>query len=488
MPPAAHTYIGTAITLAQDHRQLGHRHQRHRVHEIHDLARGTAFLGFGADLKAGRIDEQNDRNIERIAQHQKVDDLAAGIGVERAAAMQRIVGDDADAFAAETRERDDCAFAETRFQLEQAVLVDQRLDHALHVVHLRAFLRQDGKHLLHVRAGTRGHRRIRRRFAVMARHIGEKTLERGEHLLLGIDDLVDEPGDFGVHAPAAEFFEIDFSAERHFYEARTRHCHGGALLHHGEIREAGQPRGRAERRADDGHRERRFARAPELRVVVAQQHAHAARTHRIGQPRAGRFTDDDKRHAALGRRALHMADFLAVGSAGRSAFDGEVVDDDGDIAAVDAREAGDLAVGLRFRFLLRVQPRCAEEARFDKTAGVDQRGDALARIQLFGLLAPGEFIRAAHGERPGAARCVFLEKFFECHVSPDGLFEYNLVFSHAKISQRAFPRRILGIVVFHGVVTSHEIRRPIVPFEQRHIIGRLLQARKRAYPVSNLLL
>ena len=54
-----------------------------------------------------------------------------------------------------------------------------------------------------------------------------------------------------------------------------------------------------------------------------------------------------QRHATLGGGALHMGDLLAVGGAGRSPHDGEVVDDEGDVAAVDAGIAGDLAVGGR---------------------------------------------------------------------------------------------------------------------------------------------
>jgi len=52
-------------------------------------------------------------------------------------------------------------------------------------------------------------------------------------------------------------------------------------------------RGRTER---SGH-QRRLARAPELRDVVAEQQTHPARAHRIGEPRAGGFADHDERHA-----------------------------------------------------------------------------------------------------------------------------------------------------------------------------------------------
>ena len=37
-------------------------------------------LGLGADLEAGRVDQQHDRHVEGVAQHMEVDDLAAGVG------------------------------------------------------------------------------------------------------------------------------------------------------------------------------------------------------------------------------------------------------------------------------------------------------------------------------------------------------------------------------------------------------------------------
>ena len=104
-----------------------------------------------------------------------------------------------------------------------------------------------------------------------------------------------------------------------------------------------------------------------------------------------------------------MADFLAVGRARRGALHGEVIYDDGDIAPVDARETGELAVGLRLRFLLRIHARRAEQARLDKTAFVDQCGNALARIEHAGLRAPRVFVRTAAGERARAPCRVFVE-------------------------------------------------------------------------------
>ena len=122
---------------------FGHGDERERVHEVHDLARRALALGFDADREARRIDEHQDRNVVGVAQHEKAHDLVARVGIERAAFIERIVGDEADRLAVEPRKRGDGGFAEARFQLEVAFLVDDALQDFAHVVDLRARL---GKH------------------------------------------------------------------------------------------------------------------------------------------------------------------------------------------------------------------------------------------------------------------------------------------------------------------------------------------------------
>jgi hypothetical protein len=88
-----------------------------------------------------------------------------------AAAVQRVVGDDADRLAAKAGQRCHRALAEARLHFEQRILVDDALDHPLHVVDLGAALRQDVKDFRHVGTGTGGHRRFRRRLAMVAGHV-----------------------------------------------------------------------------------------------------------------------------------------------------------------------------------------------------------------------------------------------------------------------------------------------------------------------------
>src|SRR5450830_541533 len=116
--------------------------------------------------------------------------------------MQRIVGDDTDAFSPEPRESDNRALAEARLEFEERVLVDDAFDDFSDVVNLRAFLGQDSQDVLHALPRARGYRCIRRRLAMMARKVGEEPLDRVKHLLFGVDHLIDKDSDLGWQAPA----------------------------------------------------------------------------------------------------------------------------------------------------------------------------------------------------------------------------------------------------------------------------------------------
>ena len=63
-------------------------------------------------------------------------------------------------------------------------------------------------------------------------------------------------------------------------------------------------------------------------------------------------------------------------------------------ARVTLREKAERLVGL-----LRVDAGTSKKTRFDKTPSVDERGDALTRIELAGFLAPRQFVGATHAQR-----------------------------------------------------------------------------------------
>src|SRR3546814_8292562 len=101
----------------------------------------AAPFGIGADDKAGGVHEPDQRDVEAVAHHGEVDNLATGLRRQGAATGLRVVGDDAHDFAVETGEADGCGLAESRLDLEEASAIEDHLDDLLHVVDLGALLR-----------------------------------------------------------------------------------------------------------------------------------------------------------------------------------------------------------------------------------------------------------------------------------------------------------------------------------------------------------
>ncbi len=74
----------------------------------------------------------------RIAQLQKARGLVGGVGVDGAAEMGRIAGEDAHGSAVDARQRGDDGPTEAGPQLEPAALIDQRVDDRTDVADAKA--------------------------------------------------------------------------------------------------------------------------------------------------------------------------------------------------------------------------------------------------------------------------------------------------------------------------------------------------------------
>ena len=127
----------------------------------------------------------------------------------------RVVGDDADGFAVEPRKADRRRLAETGLELEKAAAIDDQFDDPFHV--------RLGTSAL----GTPGFSPEPSGPApqVTIRHYGSacrtEIPDRCHGLLVGVDELIDQAGLFGVKAPAAQFLEIDLFTDRHGNKTRT---------------------------------------------------------------------------------------------------------------------------------------------------------------------------------------------------------------------------------------------------------------------------
>ena len=72
--------------------RAGHEHARHVAHR-------AGRLRLGPDHEAGRVAEEQDRQVERVAQLEEARGLVGAGRVDRAAEMRRVVGDDAERLA-----------------------------------------------------------------------------------------------------------------------------------------------------------------------------------------------------------------------------------------------------------------------------------------------------------------------------------------------------------------------------------------------------
>src|SRR3546814_4510716 len=151
------------------------------------MARSAASFGIGADDKARSVHEPDQRDVEAVAHHGEVHDLATGLRRQGAATGLRVVGDDAHDLAVETGEADGCGLAESRLDLEEASAIEDYLDDLLHVVDLGALLRNDVEDPFLIFARAFRHRRGRRQLAIVARHVAEEGADGGHRLLVGID-------------------------------------------------------------------------------------------------------------------------------------------------------------------------------------------------------------------------------------------------------------------------------------------------------------
>ena len=271
----------------------------------------------------------------------------------------------------------------------------------------------------------------------MAGHVRQEAADRSHRFGVGVDEVVDQPCLLGMQPPAAELFEVDLLTGRHRNQPRAGNRHDGTLLHHGEIGAAALPSGRAERSIERCRNPRRVAHAAELADVVTEHRTHALGAHRVRQSGPGRLADMHERHAAFGTCPPDVAHLFRVGRASRRAFGGEIVGDHAYVAALDASEAGELAVA-RSRIDIRlVHARSAEQADFEEAAGIEQGSQSLLAIELAAFFARRQFFGPAHG----AGRCPpALEFRDEAVVGHFFLSVSRLAFEHQRLDGEALDR------------------------------------------------
>ena len=96
----------------------------------------AAELLRGPRQEARDVDEGDQRDVERIAEADETGALDRRIDVEHTGERLGLVADDADHVTVEAREADHQVLRVERGDLEEVVVVDDQLDHLLHVVRL----------------------------------------------------------------------------------------------------------------------------------------------------------------------------------------------------------------------------------------------------------------------------------------------------------------------------------------------------------------
>src|SRR5487761_35989 len=166
----------------------------------------AAALDVGADHEARYVRQEQQRDLERVAQPDEARGLVGRIAEEDAPLLHRLVGEDADRVSVQSGEPREQLFREQLLDLEPSALVDKRLYHLAHVVAaIRLFRNQIADRL---RGGARRFRFDScRLFARSLRHVPEVRAGILDRLLLAGDQSVTTSALGAVHARAAQLLE-----------------------------------------------------------------------------------------------------------------------------------------------------------------------------------------------------------------------------------------------------------------------------------------
>ena len=117
----------STTALSAPHAGAGDEHPR-------EVTNGRRRLRRRADHEPRRVDEEQDRQVERVALGDEPRRLVVAVGVDRATEMNRVVGDHADRVAVDPRQCRHHAVAEAAAQLEHRARIKQTIDDRAHVV------------------------------------------------------------------------------------------------------------------------------------------------------------------------------------------------------------------------------------------------------------------------------------------------------------------------------------------------------------------
>src|SRR5690606_5471410 len=307
-------------------------------------------LGLGSDHEPGHVDEVDDRQVEGAAQVGEADLLLGRRRVQRARQVHRVVADQSHGDAVDPRERRDDRAAPLGPHLEERVPVDDLGHRVAHPVRAATVLRDDVQDRVAGPVYGVGAIAARRELPDVLRQVPQDGADLADRLVLVGDQVVDRSRHRGVHRGAAELVLVDLLAQRTPYDRGAAGEHDAAGADDAEVAQH-RAAGRAARgRAEHTHQHRDLAeqvkaalpahRADEVGVahfvLCRDVAADAFHEHDQGDAITVREVLDEAAHAALVP--------VEVGLRGARAHR-EVLAAEGDLAAVDGRQAAHVAGG-----------------------------------------------------------------------------------------------------------------------------------------------
>ncbi len=130
----AHGDVGAAVSLAQDAGHLRHRGLGVGVNQLGAVGDDAAVLLRRARQVARDVDEDDDRDVEAVAEAHEARRFDRRRDIERAGQVQRLVGDDTHRPPRQPRQANDDVLGVIGVHFQEVGAIDDAVDHLAHVV------------------------------------------------------------------------------------------------------------------------------------------------------------------------------------------------------------------------------------------------------------------------------------------------------------------------------------------------------------------
>ncbi len=345
--------------------------------------------------EAGDVLEEDQRDVEAVAEPHEARALEGGIHVQGAGEVVGLVGHDAHGPPVEAGEADDQVPGEVLLHLEEVAVVHHGVEDVLHVVGQAGRVGHQGAQgdlgaVGIVGAGPRG-----RVVLVVERHEAHELTDHEQAL------LVVRAGEMGAagagvvgHGPA-QVLLADLLVGDRLDDVGPRDEHvGGVLDHEDEVRDGR----RIDRAARAGPHDGRDLRHHPRGQHVAGEDVRIARQglDPFLDARAPRVVEPDDGRPVAGGHVHDLADLFRVGLGEGAAEDGEVLGEDVHQAPVDLAEARDHAVAGDLHLLHAEVVAAVQDELVDLREGalVEQDGDAFPGREPARRVVLGDLVRA----------------------------------------------------------------------------------------------